>query len=553
MNETGTKETLLQELEELRQQLEEANDTINAIRTGQIDALVVENGSGHQLYTLKTADQAYRIFIEKMKEGAITLNKDNLVVYCNSQFAAMLDVPLARVIGLPLVHFVPQNYNEIFETLIAEGWESESRGELILKASDGRLVPCIISITRLELHEGSELSVVLTDLSMQKEAEQELKAKNEELETARESVAEMNAELENLVKERTKDLLQSREHFKFLADNIPVIVWTTFADGNFNYFNKCWYDYSGMSKDSLNNSDFYQRIHPDDKDRLKETWKNALNLQKRFEIEYRIKGARDGMFRWHLTNALPYFDDANNIVAWFGTSTDIEDQKKELQKKDEFIGIASHELKTPLTSLKSYVQLIARHNDLPPSVQQYIGKANLSINKLHHLVNDLLDVSKIQAGKLQFTLKPIDMSKLVLSCVDNGQHLYPDFNIETEIAPNCMVKGNEERLEQVMMNLINNAVKYSRNEKKIIVRVICETDQITTSVVDFGIGLSPMDQQKIFQRFYRVEDKTFLTSGLGMGLYISAEIISGHGGIMKVNSKIKEGAIFSFILPRIVE
>src|SRR6187399_2132376 len=110
MKEVNTYESVLAELEELRQQLQEANETLEAIRSGQIDALVVKNGDGHQLYTLKSADQTYRVFIEKMKEGAVTLNKKGIILYSNSQFADMINMPLAKVIGLPILDFIPDQY-----------------------------------------------------------------------------------------------------------------------------------------------------------------------------------------------------------------------------------------------------------------------------------------------------------------------------------------------------------------------------------------------------------------------------------------------------------
>ncbi|HTD93718.1 MAG TPA: PAS domain-containing sensor histidine kinase [Chitinophagaceae bacterium] len=542
---------LLDEIIMLRQQLEEANDTINAIKTGQIDAIVVEDDNGHQLYTLKTADHAYRVFIEKMKEGAVTLNTSEIIVYSNSQFAAMVDIPLTKVIGLPIETFIPLHQRAYFGSLLEKGWESDSRGEIFLQDKSGRLLPYLLSLTSLDLAEGKELSIILTDLSIQKETEYQLKEKNEQLEIAQQSLATLNEELEDIVRERTKDLLQSREHFKFLADNIPIIVWTANAEGGVDYINNRWFDYTGLSTRPIDSGDFTSVIHPDDREGFLQVWQKAKDSNEGFEWEYRLKEGASGLYRSHLIYAQPFVDELGKIMAWFGTSTDIEEQKKQLQKKDEFIGIASHELKTPLTSLKGYIQLIERDVILPVPTDQYIRKANAAINKLHHLVNDLLDVSKIQAGKLQFTLRPLDISELVLHCVENSIHIYPEMAVQTEIAPGCMVNGNEERLEQVMMNLINNAMKYSRGRMDLNVRVEKEGGEVMVSVEDHGIGLSIADQEKIFERFYRVEDKSFLTSGLGMGLYISAQIIKEHGGKMRVESRLKKGSVFSVMLPLI--
>ena len=179
--EKDTYKDLLSENEELRMQLEEANDTINAIRTGQVDAFVVEADGEHQLYTLKTADQTYRVFIEKMNEGAVTLNRDGLILYSNSRFANMMGMPLEKVLGLSFDEFIPEQSRVKFNELINTGWEEDCKEEIILQSRDDNFIPCLLSCNTLELDEGIALSLILTDLTILKEAEQQLKQKNEEL------------------------------------------------------------------------------------------------------------------------------------------------------------------------------------------------------------------------------------------------------------------------------------------------------------------------------------------------------------------------------------
>ncbi len=182
-----------------------------------------------------------------------------------------------------------------------------------------------------------------------------------------------------------------------------------------------------------------------------------------FEVENRYRRGSDRTYRWHLNRAVPLRDEKGEIVFWVGTATDIEDQKKEMEKRDEFIGIASHELKTPLTSVKGYLQIIQSYNkeQLPPVVKQYVSKANIAINKLQHLVNELLDVSKIQAVRLDYAFSAVNISSLVRVCIENAGHIYPDSRFTYESKGDYLVHGNAERLEQVVMNLLSNAVKYS--------------------------------------------------------------------------------------------
>lgn len=252
-----------------------------------------------------------------------------------------------------------------------------------------------------------------------------------------------------------------------------------------------------------------------------------------------------------MNRAIPLKNENDEIIFWVGTATDIEEQKRELDRKDEFIGVASHELKTPLTGLKGYLQLMTfyKNDDLPPRIKQYLTKANMAIGKLQYLVDDLLDVSKIKAGRLNYGMQIVNLKQIVDDCIENAIHIYPAFTFEIDNKTGFMVKGNAERLEQVLMNLVNNAVKYSRDVKKITIKTLKLENWVRVSVTDFGIGISEEQKNKIFERFYRVSDKKNMTSGLGMGLYISSEIINTHKGKIDVESKLGKGSTFYFDLP----
>jgi two-component system phosphate regulon sensor histidine kinase PhoR len=544
-----TYDQLLNEVNQFRYQLEEANDTIDAIRTGKIDALVVQDEEGHQLYTLKTADQTYRMFIEKMNEGAVTLNYDGLILYSNTRFAEMVNMPLEKVIGLPFENFIGKDAHKEYSKIIEKAWEAECKEEIELLSKDNEPVSCLLSCNTLELDEGLALSLILTDLTIQKNAERQLKIRNMQLAEAQSATEKLNDELEDTVRDRTADLLISREHFKLLADSIPQMTWTNLQNGEFNFYNRRWYDYTGFDRQKNDMSVWIDVLHPDDIKVTTEKFWTALRNGGVFELENRYK-RYDGVYRWHLNRAVPLRDDEGKILFWVGTATDIEEQKQQMEKKDEFIGIASHELRTPLTSLKGYLQLIGHKKDaLPDGVKQYVDKALNSLNKLQRLVNDLLDVSKIQAGRLEYGLQQVDLTELVRLCTENARHVYPAFKIENEAEPGLLINGNEERLEQVLMNFINNAVKYSPDSNSIIIRAEKLERCVRVSVTDKGIGLSPEQKGKIFERFYRVEDKKYMSSGLGMGLYISQEIISNHNGKIGVDSQLGAGSTFYFELP----
>ncbi len=548
---TLTYEQLLRENNELRQQLEEATDTIEAIRTGQVDAIIVNDGNNHQIYTLKTADQTYRVFIEKMNEGAVTINREGMILYSNSRFADMMCLPLEKVIGLPFDTFIPEACREKFNELINNGWEEDCKEEIDLCGNRGQLVSCLLSCNTLELDEGIALSLILTDLSILKETEKELKIRNEQLAAAQFASEKLNNELEDTVQSRTNELFLSREHFKYLANNIPQMTWTNLPDGSINYYNQQWYTYTGLNFEETKEWGWQSVLHPDDVQNTLNKYQAALTSGEVFEVENRYRRGSDRTYRWHLNRAVPLRDEKGEIVFWVGTATDIEDQKKEMEKRDEFIGIASHELKTPLTSVKGYLQIIHSYNkeQLPPLVKQYVSKANIAINKLQHLVNELLDVSKIQAGRLDYAFTRLNISGVVGVCMENAGHIYPDNRFTYEGEGDYLVQGNAERLEQVIMNLLSNAVKYSPENKNIVLKTLKKGGATRISVTDFGIGLSDEQKERIFERFYRVEDESHMASGLGMGLYISAEIIRNHKGEIGVESEAGKGATFYFDLP----
>jgi len=544
-------EELQDEIQELSIKLEEANDTIEAIRTGQVDAIVVNGPKGHKVYSLKTADHTYRVFIEKMSEGAVTLNKSRTIIYSNSRFATMVGLPLEKIIGVSFDLFIPEEAFEEYKTLVVDGWADDIKRELLVKDYKDGHTPCLFSCNVLELDEGViALSLIITDLTQQKDIQQQLKSQNKLLETARNETERMNDRLEETVKVRTVDLHNSREHFKLLANNITQMAWTNLPNGDVNFYNNRWYTYTGLDFESMKGWGWQSIMHADDLETTKKKYIAALQTGEIFEVENRIK-RHDGVYRWHLNRAMPQRDENGEIVFWIGTATDIEDQKKEIEKKDEFIGVASHELKTPLTSLKGYLQLMKMQmkDTFPPIFSTYLAKANSVANKLQHLVDDLLDVSKINAGRLDYRMDIINLKDIVEECTDNAIHIYPGFSFEVENNKDYMVKANSERLGQIISNLVNNAVKYSKQDKRVIIKTGKSGNCARVSVTDFGIGLDEDQKKKIFERFYRVEDKKYMTSGLGMGLYISSQIMDTHKGTIGVESELGKGSTFYFELP----
>lgn len=200
-----TREDLEKELDELRYQLAEANETIEAIRTGQVDALVVEGSNGPQLYSLRSADVAYRVFIEKMAEGAVTLNQDGTILYTNWQFASMVNLDLSNVIGLPFESFITIESRSLYHSIFERCWTQDCKGEVSLQAA-AQTIPVQLSFTALKLDEGVSLSIILTDLTAQKTTQQQLQSSNAQLKAMNHALELSNHDLQQFASVASHDL-----------------------------------------------------------------------------------------------------------------------------------------------------------------------------------------------------------------------------------------------------------------------------------------------------------------------------------------------------------
>lgn len=230
---------------------------------------------------------------------------------------------------------------------------------------------------------------------------------------------------------------------------------------------------------------------------------------------------------------------------------EIEFRKQAEHKKDEFISIASHELKTPLTSVKGYIQLLQRslNRDDKTMALNHLEKASTQLEKLNELIVDLLDISKIESGKMKFNMKSFCADNMVNNAIEMLQQSNPDFKISKLGKTDEMIFGDEMRLEQVVINFITNAIKYAPGTNQVNVTTNIKEEKLYLAVKDFGIGISKEQQDKIFDKFYRVEDNSNRFNGLGIGLYICSEIINRHGGTIGVKSVPDEGSEFYFIIP----
>lgn len=249
----------------------------------------------------------------------------------------------------------------------------------------------------------------------------------------------------------------------------------------------------------------------------------------------------------------PLKDKQGNIVGAATIARDISVSKELERRKDAFIGMASHELKTPITTIRAFIQLLQKKlkDSKDPDIKKFLQKTDEQTHKLTDLVGELLDLSKIEAGRLELNKAYINIDALTRDIIEEMRAILPSHEIILKgSAKNAKLLADKDRIGQVLINLINNAIKYSPEGNKIIIQVENNNKNVIISVQDFGIGISKDHQKRIFDRFYRAAGKSEKTfPGLGVGLYISAEIIKRHGGKIWVQSSKNNGSVFSISLP----
>lgn len=268
-------------------------------------------------------------------------------------------------------------------------------------------------------------------------------------------------------------------------------------------------------------------------------------------IGYRAPDS-DRSENWSLVTTRPVLDEQGQTILVISILHDVTERLRAEQRKDEFIGMASHELKTPVTSLKGFTTILQRRLSKQGDEQSlsYLHKMERQITRLTSLISELLDISRIQTGKLTFHEEVFDLSLLAREMVENVQQTTQTHQLSLHCTEPVSVLGDRERIGQVIMNLVNNAIKYSPQADRVIISVATQGDQACLSVQDFGIGIAQEHHQHIFERFYQVAGPNGHTfPGLGIGLYLSNEIVSRHGGHIDVESASGRGSTFTVSLP----
>lgn len=395
------------------------------------------------------------------------------------------------------------------------------------------------------------------DITEQKEAAQNIQHLNEEQAVMNKELSSANKELQRTQNDYVfvyNELLQNQQDLLFTIEAARLATFDfNPVTGTFtgNDLLKSWFGLTAEENIELQRA--IEVIAEDDRERVATAINTALQFSSGgiYDVDYKIINPSNPVPRTVKAMGKTLFNNKQEAIRLSGVLQDVTEQKKDEQRKDDFIGMVSHEMKTPITSLSAYLQLLqTRINKDDRAAVNMIEKANKQVGRMTTLINGFLNVSRLESGKIQIDKQLFDMADLVKEAEEETATLYNSHKIIFHPVERTMVMADRDKIAQVINNLISNAVKYSATGTTINVACITIRHMAEFSVKDEGIGIKPEDQAKLFERYYRVEGNRITgVSGFGIGLYLCAEIIERHDGKIWVESDPGKGSAFTFTLP----
>ncbi|MBD2169287.1 PAS domain-containing protein [Calothrix membranacea FACHB-236] len=375
-------------------------------------------------------------------------------------------------------------------------------------------------------------------------------------------------------KQAEETIRQSEARYRYLAEAIPHLVWTCDSNSNCDYVNQRLCEYTGLTFEQALGFGWLTAVHPEDMQESQELWINAVQNSTFYKHEYRFRRNSDDSYRWHLILGLPLKDEQGRVMKWFGTCTDIHDQKEleierdrilELEQvarneaekanriKDEFLAILSHELRSPLNPILGWTKLLQSRRLDENKTAEALATIERNAKLQTQLIDDLLDIARILRGKLSLNADNVNLTFVIEAAIDTVRTaaVAKSILIHPELRNICQVSGDTVRLQQVLWNLLSNAIKFTPNGGRVDIILERVSNQAQITVTDTGKGINPDFLPYIFESF-RQEDVSITRKygGLGLGLAIVRHIIEAHGGTVGVYSPGEgQGSTFTVSLP----
>ena len=354
-----------------------------------------------------------------------------------------------------------------------------------------------------------------------------------------------------------EDLKASEEHLRLAKDAAELGTFDMdLMRGTMKWDRRCRELFGIYHQDPVSyEKDFLPGLHEEDRERIGKIIddlfvKSISNGD--YDVEYRTVGATDRKLRWVRAKGKVFFNERDEAVRFIGSVYETTDKKLDDQRKNDFIGMVSHELKTPLTSLKAYVQILgskAREEEDEFS-SNALDRAEKQVNKMSNMINGFLNISRLESGKIHLKMQDFDLGALAKDAIQEINTFNSSHTISFLPSGPIPVLGDRDKIEHVISNFLTNAIKYSPNNTSIWVRCAVAGKMAELSVRDEGMGIEGQDKERLFERYYRVaSNDTQRIAGFGIGLYLSAEIIQRHNGKIWVESENGRGSTFYFTLP----
>jgi PAS domain S-box-containing protein len=367
---------------------------------------------------------------------------------------------------------------------------------------------------------------------------------------------------------------------KLIADTMPQLVWTTLPDGYHDFYNRRWYEYTGLTHDKTKGESWNDVLHPDDQERAWKIWNHSLQTGEPYEIEYRFK-RYDGQYRWFLGRALPQRDENGSIVKWYGTCTDIHDQKTaselleqrviqrtqelEIRNKEleQFAYVSHHDLQEPLRKILTFSDMVKleSYDRLTEPSRKRLDKVMDAAHRMRMALTDVLNFASLSKEE-QFT--PVALNEVLANVHSDLELLLAEKNANLYSEELPIINAVQGQMHQLLYNLVNNALKFSKAGQAPIINITCRalsTKEISElsqlehgkpyyeiTIKDNGIGFHQEDSDKIFEIFQRLHSK-HAYEGTGIGLALCRKIVLNHGGLIWAEGKDAEGATFKIVLP----